>query len=71
MKVLVIGGVAEHLGKKSEVKHIEVCEGIGALYQLKDFPTELGLALYFSEDQLVFLDGPVKVSAKIPEPKRV
>ena len=59
MKVLIIGGIAAHVGKKATVKHIEACEGIGVLYQMNEFPEELGLALYYREDELVFLDGPV------------
>ena len=69
MRVLVVGGVKDHLGKTSEVMHIEMCEGLGAFYQLRNFPTELGLALYFSADQLIFLDGEVRVpQAQVPPP---
>ncbi len=69
MQVLIVGGIAEHLGKTSEVKRIEFCEGIGdgALYQLKACPTELGLALFYSRDQLVFLDGPVLAPSKVSQ----
>lgn len=63
MKVMIVGGIEAHLGKKATVKEVVICEGIGVLYQMNEFPAELGLQLFFREDELIFLDGPVKIQA--------